>query len=188
MRGRWLAGREQRSRLLVETCRLTANLRRPDLQVAHHFHRPMRSQKIDASVSGSVSSLRRGLVVWLVIALAEVVHGTVRTLFLEPVVGDLPSRQIGVFTGSLMILVIAYAAVGWIGATGTRALLAVGLMWLVLMVAFEVGLGRAFGFSWARIAEDYLLWKGGFMPLGMLVLALSPLIAAHLRRRRQSAA
>jgi hypothetical protein len=125
--------------------------------------------------------LLRGLCVWLLIAIAETIHGTLRTLFLKPIVGDLPSRQIGVFTGSIMILLIAFAAIGWIGAKEKKALIAVGLLWLVLMVCFEVAVGRAFGLAWERILSDYLPWQGGFMIVGMTILALSPLIASRLR-------
>lgn len=128
--------------------------------------------------------LARGLAVWLLIAFAEVVHGTVRSLWLVPVVGDLASRQIGVFTGSLIILAIAWATIGWIGARRSSAQLRVGLMWVVLMVAFEVSFGRLVGLSWERIASDYLPWQGGLMPIGLLALLFAPWIAARLRARR----
>lgn len=62
--------------------------------------------------------MRRAFCIWLVIAAAEVVHGTLRGIFLLPLVGDLPSRQIGVLTGSMIILLIAYVSVRWVGASG----------------------------------------------------------------------
>jgi hypothetical protein len=37
---------------------------------------------------------------------AEIVHGIARTLWLAPVVGDFRARQIAVFSGSLLILLI----------------------------------------------------------------------------------
>ena len=127
--------------------------------------------------------LLRGLAVWILIALAETVHGIIRTILLEPRVGDLASRQIGVLTGSLMILLIAYITIDWIGAREARALVAVGTLWLVLMLTFEVTLGRAFGLSWERIMSDYVPSQGGLMIVGMTFLALSPAIAFRLRSR-----
>jgi hypothetical protein len=129
------------------------------------------------------TSLLRSLAVWILIAVAETVHGTMRTIFLEPRVGDLASRQIGVLTGSLMILVITYLTIDWIGARKARALVAVGTLWLVLMLTFEVTLGLALGLSWERIASDYVPSQGGLMIVGMTVLALSPSIAFGLRSR-----
>lgn len=125
----------------------------------------------------------RSLVVWLLIAMAEMVHGTLRTIFLIPFVGDLRSRQIGVLTGSLIILAIAYFTIHWIRASRKSELLAVGLLWLVLMVSFETTLGRIFGLTWERILSDYLPSKGGFMVLGMVFLLLSPMIAFRLKAR-----
>ena len=126
--------------------------------------------------------LRRGFLVWLLIAVAESVQGTLRTKFLAPVVGDLASRQLGLCAGSLVVLLVAWATVRLIGASGTRALMAVGLLWLVLMLCFEVAVGRAFGMPWERILADYLPWRGGFMVVGMAVLAFAPWIAGRAWR------
>ena len=50
----------------------------------------------------------RAFAIWLLLITAEVVHGIVRTLVLTPAVGDFRARQIGVFTGSLLILLITW--------------------------------------------------------------------------------
>jgi hypothetical protein len=124
----------------------------------------------------------RAIAIWLVLICAEILHGIARGIFLVPHVGEFRSNQIGVFTGSIIILAIAMAFVRWIGATRTADLLAVGLLWLVLTLAFEVLFGRfVVGASWERLAADYDVSRGGRLPFGMLVLALSPLIAAKLR-------
>jgi hypothetical protein len=129
-----------------------------------------------------VNILLRGFAVWLLIALAETVHGTLRTLLLVPRVGDLASRQIGVFTGSAMILAVAYLTVRWLRARSGAELLAAGLLWLALMLGFEVTLGRLLGASWERILSDYDPRQGGLMLLGMAVLAAAPALAARARR------
>ncbi len=131
------------------------------------------------------SILGRAALVWLLIAVAETVHGVARALWLVPRVGDLASRQIGVATGSLIILTIAWASIDWIGARRRADLLRVGLLWLALMLAFEIGLGLAVGAGWERLLADYLPWQGGFMLAGMAVLALAPWIAARLRSGRR---
>ena len=48
----------------------------------------------------------RAFAVWLLLITAEVVHGIVRTLVLTPVVGGFRARQLGVFIGSLLTLLI----------------------------------------------------------------------------------
>ena len=55
----------------------------------------------------------------------------------------------------------------------TTDLLAVGVLWLVLMLAFEVAFGRfVVGASWDRPAADYNVLEGGLLPFGMLVLLI----------------
>ena len=53
----------------------------------------------------------RALVIWLLIAAAEVLHGILRVRLLNRRVGDHRARQIGVFSGSAIILLIAWFTV-----------------------------------------------------------------------------
>ncbi|MCM2369095.1 hypothetical protein [Aporhodopirellula aestuarii] len=124
----------------------------------------------------------RGFVIWLMLIAAEIFHGVFRTIALMPLIGEFRSNQLGVFSGSLIILLIASITIRWIGARRSNELLMIGLLWLVLTVAFEVLFGRfAMGLTWERIASDYNLFKGGLMPLGLLTLFFSPMIAAKVR-------
>jgi hypothetical protein len=128
--------------------------------------------------------LIRAIAVWLVLMAAEVVHGILRGLLLVPVVGDFRARQVGVFVGSLIILVVTFLLVRWIKAVGLVRHLVVGRLWLVLTVLFELALGRlVLGLPWEQIMQDYDLPRGGLMPIGLLVMAISPLFTAWLRGR-----
>lgn len=99
--------------------------------------------------------LVRVFVVWLLIIFAETIHGTLRQLFLAHVVGDFPARRIGVFVGMILIFVIALFFVRWIAAPTTGSLFAVGLLWTILTLAFEIALNRFLGLTRERIFEDY---------------------------------
>jgi len=123
----------------------------------------------------------RAVAVWLVIIAAETLHGIARTLWLAPIVGDFRARQIAVFSGSAIILTVTAILIRWLAPPTWRAALAIGGLWLALTLAFEIGLGRATGASWDRITEDYDPRRGGLLAIGMLVLMLAPLVAAHLR-------
>jgi hypothetical protein len=124
----------------------------------------------------------RALLVWLVIIVAESVHGTLRTLYLAPAIGDFPARRVGVFIGTALIFLIALAFSRWIGAQTRQQLLGIGLLWVVLTVMFEFGLGRGvFHYDWSRILSDYDLSRGGLMGFGLLAMFLIPLLAARIR-------
>ncbi len=126
--------------------------------------------------------LLRGLAVWGVIILVESLHGTVRELWLRPLLGDFHARQISVFTAMTLILMVSLIFARWLRATQKRQLLAVGAFWALLTVAFEFGLGRfVLKYSWTRLLEDYNLARGGLMGLGLLFLFFAPWLAAKLR-------
>ncbi|HXW96846.1 MAG TPA: hypothetical protein VEI47_04610 [Gemmatimonadales bacterium] len=123
------------------------------------------------------------MAVLLVMVVAESVHGALRNALLAPVVGDIRARQLSVATGSILILLIATASIRWIGASSRRSLIGIGGLWVSLMLAFEVGVGRWVArLSWDRILSDYDLVRGGMLGIGMLILAAAPLIAAGIRR------
>jgi len=129
--------------------------------------------------------LGRAFAVWLLMMLIESVHGVLRTMLLAPVVGDFPARQIGVFTGSLLILAVTYLSLGWLRLDWSRLRVAVGIVWAILTLAFEVGLGRfVLGYPWSRLAADYDLAHGGLMVFGLLLMVFAPSIAYAFATRR----
>jgi hypothetical protein len=125
----------------------------------------------------------RALAVWLLIALVESLHGTLRELFLVPVVGAPVAGRIGFVVGSLLVIGVAWATSRWLGATRRAALLGVGALWAALMLGFELALGRARGFGWARIAAEFEPSQGGLMGFGLLLMLFAPMLGAWLRRR-----
>jgi hypothetical protein len=111
----------------------------------------------------------------VVIIAVETVHRVLRKLLLVPLVGDLPARQIGVAIGSLLVFTVAYHCIRWIAAKTKVQLLGVGLLWAALTILFEIGMGRlVFDLPWERLTEDYDPWRGGFLGLGLLFMAISP--------------
>ena len=124
----------------------------------------------------------RALLVWLLMMVIETIHGVLRNLLLVPLVGDLRARQLGVFIGSALILGIAVLLIDWIRPSSVRELLVIGAMWLALTLAFEFGLGHALGRPWNALLSDYDLTRGGLLSMGMVVLALSPWLAARIRQ------
>jgi hypothetical protein len=131
---------------------------------------------------------QRALLVWMLIILVETVHGMAREIFIAPALGDLRARQLGVVTGSLLVLCIAWLAARWLGAAERRTQLGVGAFWVALTLLFEILLGRAIGASWDRVLSDFNPARGGFMIAGLAVMFFAPMLAMKLRNatRRHS--
>jgi hypothetical protein len=122
--------------------------------------------------------LTRAVAIWLTLVAVESIHGVMRRLLLEPHLGDLPARQMSVLTGAVLIILVFWFALKWLGQPGWRWR-EMGLLWLTLTLAFETGLGRAAGMSWDRIASDFDPRRGGFLALGMLVILVAPQVLAE---------
>lgn len=122
----------------------------------------------------------RVIAIWLLILAAESINGTIRRLWLVPVLGAHTSHQIGVLIASTLILFIAWLTARWLDARTFKAQLQVGLLWVVLMLAFEFGVGLAMGNSIQRMLAEYDLSQGGLMGLGFLVLLFAPAFGARI--------
>lgn len=123
----------------------------------------------------------RAFAIWLALVATESVHGVWRRLVLEPRLGDLRARQVSVFSGALLIVLVFWFTLKWVGPQPARRWWQLGLLWLSLTLAFELGLGRATGMSWDRIASDFDPRRGGLLAFGMLVIAVAPRLLAARR-------
>jgi hypothetical protein len=110
----------------------------------------------------------------LLIASLETINGTIRELFITPLIGQRPAHQLSFFIAITLILFIAWLTAPWIKAETFKSQLVVGLIWLILMLIFEFGLGFALGFSWKHLLADYNLARGGLMSFGLVIMLLAP--------------
>ena len=98
--------------------------------------------------------IRRAVTVWFALMATESIHGVARAIWFVPLVGDLRARQIGVFTGSALNLIVTFLLIVWLHPPDRTAAMKIGALWLL----------------------------GGLLPIGLVVLTVTPLLAAKLRR------
>ena len=144
-------------------------------------------------------TLKRALAIWFAIMLTESIHGTLRTLYLEPIMGGFRARQLSTVTATIIIFTITWLTMRWLRAAtsmpgeqgggglrrGSRLSTAVGLVigaiWVALTLIFEFSLGQAFGMTWPRMLEDYDLTRGGLMGLGLAAMFVTPWVVNRYR-------
>jgi hypothetical protein len=149
----------------------TASIRRPERR---HF--------------GRAFAPARAVGIWLMLMAVETVHGVFRRVVLEPQLGDLPARQLSVFTGAVLIVVVLWLTLPWLGPQSGRRWWELGLLWVTLTLAFEIALGRAAGMSWERITSDFDPHRGGLLGFGMMVILVAPRVLAGRRGLRPGSA
>ena len=119
---------------------------------------------------------------WIGIAILEMGHRIIRAKFIAPKIGDFKSRQIGVASGSILILVYTWIVFPWLSLNTATDAIQVGGLWLLCMLLFEFTVGHfVFRFPWKWLLNDFNLFKGRLLMIGMLILAMAPWISGRLR-------
>ena len=125
----------------------------------------------------------RGLVVWSMIIAAESINGTIRELFLVPAIGQQRARWISFALALGLITSIALYLSGWLRAQSAADYISVGLLWIVLTLAFEVGtIYLASHRPLDRLRLDYDPREGGLMLFGFVFLGTVPWITSMIRQ------
>ena len=125
--------------------------------------------------------LIRALLVWVLIMVAESVHGVLRRTLLDPATAY-AVRQVSVLVAVLIIFAVAWIFRRWMVTDSRPRLLGIGILWAVLSLIFEFSLGLAMGVTWPVMLADYDLSRGNIMPLGVLAMALTPWLVNRLDR------
>jgi len=124
----------------------------------------------------------RALLVWLVLCAMAIANGTLRQFVLVPKVGAGVGHIVSSVSLSVLILVVAWCSIRWIGPAGAGQAWAVGLVWLLATVAFEFGAGHyLFRNPWSKLLADYDVRQGRIWILVLLATALAPSWAAGAR-------
>jgi hypothetical protein len=123
---------------------------------------------------------RRAFMVWLAILVLASVNGAVRDFGLTPVLGNTIARALSTILLCALVLLVTWSAIGWIGPTDGRQALSVGVMWLLLTLAFEfLGGHYAFRKPWAALLADYDVTQGRIWILALIVTLFAPPWAAR---------
>jgi hypothetical protein len=128
--------------------------------------------------------VRAGLV-WLVLLAGMMANGAFRVLVLQPRLGEDAARQAACVSGIAVILVLAALARRWLGAADVQSQVAVGVVWLVLTVDFELLFGHyVSGLSFESLAAEYDVSRGRLWPLVLIVVLAAPWLTSALRKAR----
>ncbi|AFZ47915.1 hypothetical protein Cyast_1962 [Cyanobacterium stanieri PCC 7202] len=124
----------------------------------------------------------KALIIWLLIALAETIQGIIRVKFVSRKIGESLAKKLGIISGCFLIFLITWFTLPWIKPNTIIDAFLIGLLWLFLMVNFDLLLGRyVFHYSWKRISYDFNIYRGGFLGIGMLFLFIAPSLVFLLK-------
>lgn len=132
--------------------------------------------------------LLRGTLIWLGILVLASGNGAVRDLVLAPRLGDPLARAISTLLLCGLVLLVTWRSIRWVGPRSRGDALIVGLLWVILTLAFEFLAGHyLFGKSWAMLLEDYDLSRGRIWILALLTTFAAPVLLARTAEDRERA-
>lgn len=63
----------------------------------------------------------------------------------------------------------------WIAPQNIKEAFFIGFLWMILMIAYDIFVGKVlFKLSWAKVIEDFNVFKGNFLGIGMILILLLP--------------
>ncbi len=127
--------------------------------------------------------LAKYFLAWFGMMALAILNGGLRNKLYAPLTGELAAHQL-----STVLLVAIFAGYFWlltslwpIASSGQAW--RTGLMWLVMTLLFEIGLGHwGLGYAWSRVLQDYNLMAGRVWVLVPLWTLVGPPLFFWLRK------
>ena len=126
--------------------------------------------------------LLRAAVIWFGILVLASLNGAVRDLLLMPRLGDQTARAISTIVLCGLVLLVTWRTIRWISPRSREDALRVGVLWVVLTLAFEFLAGHyLFHKPWTALLADYDLRSGRIWILALLTTLIAPVWLAQDR-------
>ena len=117
----------------------------------------------------------RACAIWLILLVAAVMNGAMRQGVLVPFWGEGAAHYVSTVLLALIIFFVALLLSPWLNLDSRRQAWVVGLLWMMLTVAFEFGAGHfVFGTPWSKLLADYHLTEGRIWIIIPLAMLLTP--------------
>lgn len=124
----------------------------------------------------------RAVVIWLALLATAVLNGIFRVAVLVPRYGETAGHVVSTLVLCVLIVLLSWAAIGWVHPATAAHAAAVGVLWLALTLVFEFGFGRFVAHkTWSELLADYNVLSGRIWVLVLLTTMAGPYLGARLR-------
>lgn len=124
----------------------------------------------------------RALVVWLGMMVLAILNGAFREGALVALMGPTARHVASTLLLCALIGGVAWIAVPWIHPISVTQAWTVGVVWLLLTLAFEFRVGHyVLGTPWEELLADYNVLRGRVWVLVLITVTLAPVVVTQLR-------
>ena len=125
----------------------------------------------------------RSIAIWFALLGIAIINGGVRSAWISPRLGEYAGHVLSTIVLCAFIAWLALASIRWVAPAGLREAFLVGMLWVVLTLAFEfIGGHYLFGNPWPKLLADYDIMHGRLWLLVLVTNLLAPLWAARIKR------
>ena len=118
---------------------------------------------------------------WMVLAAVAIFNGILRELTYGRKLAEPRAHQLSTLTGMAMSGVAVWFFAGFFPIDSLDVALVIGLIWLVMTIAFEFTFGRLVaGHSWTKLLADYNLLAGRVWLVFLVWILMLPAIVYWL--------
>jgi len=120
----------------------------------------------------------RTVLIWFVLLIIAILNGGFREGALVGKMGRGLAQAVSTVMLSVLILALGWISVPWIGPQTLQEAWTIGVIWVLLTLAFEfLGGHFLFGMPWQELLADYNLFAGRIWLMVLIVTLMTPVIA-----------
>jgi len=124
----------------------------------------------------------KALAAWFLLLSLAILNGGLREHLLVPALGRMVALPVSGVLLSAAIFLVTWLVSTWFRCRRAAQYWLIGVLWLVLTLLFEFGLGRFVQHrDWLDLLGAYTFRGGNLWPLVLVVTLVSPRLAARLR-------
>ena len=112
---------------------------------------------------------------WLLMPIIGIINGTIRQYGYTKALGELRAHQVSTLTGIVLFGLYVWALTLLWKIRSSAEAIAIGLIWLILTVAFEFLFGHyVMKHPWSRLLHDYNIFEGRLWVLVLIWITAAP--------------
>jgi len=120
---------------------------------------------------------------YILVASSETLNGIARTVYLNKRLGVMNAKRISMVSALSLCLLICYFYVPTMRINNDTDLLFLGISLSSFMLIFDLVLGLlVFKVKWSTILDEFNIFKGNLLGVGMIVMAFCPLLSSKIPR------
>lgn len=126
--------------------------------------------------------IKKSLLIWFAIIPLAILNGGLRDKVIIPLMDAKYGLPLSGILLCLLIFILCYIFILRIGKGTTKTYRLIGLLWLLLTIAFETIFGLFSGHTFSELLKAYDITTGNLWLLVVLFTGIAPWLAAKTRK------